>query len=137
MKDGLPRSSTVHITTMKWIVVVQPLMTTMMFFVVDRLQRGVAAFADGAPQSSCDQLSPSHAPYQPQQTPNPYQIRFLDDVVDYRCGDTVRRTLLVTSAKEVVFTLFVCLFLGRITQEKLFNRFSQNTAERWHICANE
>jgi len=29
-------------------------------------------------------------------------------------------------------TLFVCLFVSRIKQ-KLFNRFSQNSVERWRV----
>ena len=30
-----------------------------------------------------------------------------------------------------------CLFVSKITQKKLLNRFSQNSAERWHIWATE
>ena len=55
-------------------------------------------YDDGAPSSSCKDLRPIHRPHQPQQTPNPYHVRFMDDVVDYRCGETVRSKILVLSA---------------------------------------
>lgn len=63
------------------------------FLVIDRLHDTVG-FGDGAPRTSCEELRPIHTPYKPQQTPNPYQIQFLDDIVDYRCGDTVRSKFL-------------------------------------------
>lgn len=71
---------------MRWTVL--SLIATTFIVVVQRLP--VQGFADGAPRSSCNDLTPSHAPDEPQQTTNPYQILLLDDVVDYRCGETVR-----------------------------------------------
>lgn len=73
--------------TMKWGVL--QLSALVMFLVVDRL-RDVVGFGDGAPRSSCDELRPIHTPYKPQQTPNPYHVQLLGDVVDYHCGDTIR-----------------------------------------------
>jgi len=75
---------------MKWSVLQ---LTAVMFFVVDRLP-DVEGYGDGAPRSSCKDLQPIHTPYASQQTPNPYQIQFLDGIVDYRCGDTVRSKFL-------------------------------------------
>ena len=45
---------------------------------------------------------------------------------------TLTSSILVTPAKEVMFSLclFVCLFVSRLSQ-KLRNRFSQNSVERF------
>jgi len=77
---------------MKWSVL--QLSTAVMFLVVDRPPDAVG-YGNGAPRSSCDQLRPTHTPYKPQQTPNPFHVQLLDDVVDYRCGDTIRSKFLV------------------------------------------
>jgi len=55
---------------------------------------GAVGYADGAPRSSCDELRPIHRSYVPQQTPNPYRVQFLDNVVDYRCNDVMRSRLI-------------------------------------------
>jgi len=61
------------------------------FLVVERLPGSVVlGYGDGAPRSSCEDLRPIHTPHEPQRTTNPYQIVFLDDVVDYRCGESIR-----------------------------------------------
>jgi len=59
-------------------------------FAVVRLPDAVMGYGDGAPRSSCDELRPVHRPHEPQLTPNPYRIQFLNDIVDYRCGEAVR-----------------------------------------------
>ena len=68
-------------------------LSVVMFFVVERSLDAVA-YGDGAPLSSCGELRPIHNRHEPQQTPNPYQIQFVDGVVDYCCGDTVRSKFL-------------------------------------------
>jgi len=54
-------------------------------------------------------------------------IILLDDVVLMFCTHRTQYASIVTS--EIVFTLFVCLFINRIT-ENLLNRFSQNSVKR-------
>jgi len=73
-------------------------LTLLVFFAVDTLF-GATGFHDGAPRSSCEELRPVHRPHEPQRTPNPYRVRFLDDVVDYRCGDTIKSKTFVLESK--------------------------------------
>ena len=51
----------------------------------------------------------------------------------WRDGDTSRckrpRTLKEVMSSSALVSLFVCRFT-----EKLLNRFSQNSVERWHMC---
>jgi len=75
-------------------------LTVLMFFAVDMLFGGTTGFHDGAPRSSCEELRPLHRPHEPQRTPNPYRVRFLDDVVDYRCGDTINSKTFVLESKD-------------------------------------
>ena len=44
--------------------------------------------------------------------------------------------LFVSSAKEVLYSC-ICLFISRIIQKKLLDRFSQTSAERWHMGKEE
>ena len=45
-----------------------------------------------------------------------------------------KKTSTNTKHRQTHTRLFsVCLFVSRITQKKLVDRFSQNLAERWHM----
>ena len=57
-----------------------------------------------------------------------------DDVDDDECADLL---LFITPVKEDMFSLaLACLLVSKITQ-KLLNRFSQSSMEKWHrFCGN-
>ena len=58
----------------------------------------------------------------------------IDNEPESHVGTVIYYTSVPTSNAEIRFvSLYVCLFVCYYYEKKLFNRFSQNSVERWHM----